>query len=127
MNLLEGLDIELMMYIFLLAVGGILMAMQLKLMIFPDKRGRIVGFEDLSETSCNDCKSHNKGRMSYTVTVETDDGELVEAEVSPCTLCLDRLRLGSQVGVTKIGSRTIAQACMNLKAQKPARQTIPEN
>lgn len=118
MNLLDGMDLESFMYIFLLALGGIFMALQLKLMLFPDKRGRIVEFEDLSETSCKDCKSHNKGRMSYTIKVETDDGELVEAELSPCTLCMDRLRLGSQVGVTKIGSRTIAQACINLKSKE---------
>jgi hypothetical protein len=127
MNLLEGIDIELIMYIFLLAVGGIFTAMQLKLMMFPDKRGRIVEFEDLSENSCNECKSRNSGRMSYSIKVETDDGELVDAEVSPCTLCMDKLRLGSKVGITKIGSRTIAQACMNLKSQKPSGPPTLEN
>ena len=113
-----GMDLNTFMYVFLLLLGGFFMILQLKVMMFPHKRGRIIEFEDLSEDSCKECKSRNKGRMSYRIKVETDDGEIVEAEVSPCTMCMDGLRLGSRVGITKIGTRTIAQSVINLRPEK---------
>jgi hypothetical protein len=115
MSFLDVTDINTMMYGILLLVGGLLMLFQMKLMLFPQKRGHIVEFEDLSASSCRECKSKNNGRMTYTIKVKTDDGELVEAEVSPCTMCMDGLKLGSRVGVTKIGTRTVAQSVINLK------------
>jgi hypothetical protein len=118
MSFLDGLDINTVMYIFLLLLGGLLMLFQMRLMLFPQKRGRIVEFEDLTASSCKECKSRNKGRMSYKIKVQTDEGELVEAEVSPCTMCMDGLKLGSRVGVTKIGTRTVAQSVINLKPER---------
>lgn len=116
MNLLDGWDVNTLMYIFLLTVGGIFMVFQLKLMLFPDKKGKIIEFEDFSEAACKECKTRNRGKMSYRIKVQTDAGEVVEAEVSPCTICMDRLKIGSEVGVTKMGTRTIAQSCINLRA-----------
>jgi hypothetical protein len=120
MSLIEGMgwDLNTFMYIFLLLLGGFFMMFQLKIMMFPHKRGRIVEFEDLSEASCTECKSKNNGRMTYNIKVETDDGDIVDAELSPCTMCMDGLRVGSRVGVSKIGSRTIAQSVINLKPEK---------
>ena len=117
MSFLDGMDLNTMMYVFLLLLGGFLMLFQMKLMLFPHKRGHIVEFENFSASSCTECKSRNKGRLSYKIKVQTDDGELVEAEVSPCTMCMDGLKLGSRVGVTRIGSRIVAQSVINLRPE----------
>ena len=68
MTLEFGWDINTLMYVFLLILGGFFMAMQLKLMLFPQMKGRIVEFEDFSESSCRECKARNRGKMSFNIT-----------------------------------------------------------
>ena len=101
-------------YIFLLALGGILFLLQFKLMFFPTWRGKIIEFEDLSADSCTSCRSTNKGRSSIEIKVRTDNGEIITAEVSPCNICMNKLRLGSRIGVTKMGSRNVASSLISL-------------
>jgi hypothetical protein len=101
-------------YIILLAVGGILFMIQFKYMFFPTWRGKIIEFEDLDEAACSSCKSSKMGRSSLNIKVETDSGEIIDAEISPCTICLNKICTGSRVGVSKIGSRHVAQPVARL-------------
>ena len=101
-------------YIILLVIGGLLFLIQFKYMFFPTWKGKIIEFEDLSKDSCKSCRSTKLGRASLEVKVKTADGEIIEAEVSPCTICLNKLHLGSQVGVSKIGTRHVAQPIIQL-------------
>jgi hypothetical protein len=101
-------------YIILLAIGGFLFLLQFKFMFFPTWRGKIIEFEDLSEENCKSCRSSNKGRSTLEIKVETKDGEVIDAEVSPCTICMNKLKIGSSVGVTKVGTRNVASPLINL-------------
>ena len=106
-------------YIILLAVGGILFLIQFKYMFFPTWKGKIIKFQDFSSDSCTSCKSTKKGRSSLEIKVKTDDGEIINAEISACTLCLNKLKLGSRVGVSKIGSRQVAQPIIKISRGSP--------
>jgi len=101
-------------YVILLALGGILFLIQFKYMFFPTWKGQIVAFQDLSSDNCKSCKSSKKGRTSLEIQVKTDAGEIIPAEISPCTICLNKLRVGSRVGVSKIGTRNVAQPTFKL-------------
>ncbi len=101
-------------YIILLVLGGFLFLLQFKIMFFPTWKGRIIEFEDLSADSCKSCRSRNKGRTTIEIKVKTDDGEIITAEVSACTICLNKLHLGSRVGVTKMGSRNVTSSIIQL-------------
>ena len=92
-------------YVLLIAFGGVILIVKLKLMLFPDKKAVIKAFPDMGPESCKTCKSTNKGRMSVPMTVETEDGTEMEVEASICELCLNDLTVGSKVGVSKVGSR----------------------
>ena len=109
---------ENLVYLLLLGIGGILLILHFKLMLYPGNKGVVVEFEDMSPKACNTCRSTKLGRMSITVKVKMNDGEIVEAEISPCTICMEKIRIGSRVGVTKVGSRTIAQTFINLSGKK---------
>jgi hypothetical protein len=101
-------------YVLLLTIGGILFILQFKIMFFPTWKGNIIEFEDLSAENCTSCKSQKKGRTSIEIKVKTDDGEIVPAEISCCTICMNKLQLGSRVGVTKMGTRNIASSMIRL-------------
>jgi hypothetical protein len=101
-------------YIILLAIGGFLFLLQFKIMFFPTWKGRIIEFEDLSEENCKSCRGRKSGRTTIEIRVRTDDGEIIPAEVSACTICLNKLHLGSRVGVTKMGSRNVASSMIQL-------------
>lgn len=104
---------EYWIYYFLLIVGGYFFIMQMKLMIFPHFKGIIIGFEEYA--SCTSCRGKNNGKLSIPVKVKTDMGEILSAELSICTICLNRMNVGSRVGVTKVGSRYIGLPIMNLR------------
>jgi hypothetical protein len=96
-------------YIILLTIGGILFLIQFKYMFFPTWKGRIIKIHELNPEDCTSCRSTKFGRASMDVSVKTEDGEIIQAEISPCTICLNKLQPGSSVGVSKIGTRNIAQ------------------
>ena len=103
-------------YIILLALGGILFLIQFKYMFFPTWKGVIIGFKDLDldPDNCKSCNKAVKSKSSIDIKVKTDDGEVLDAEIGPCTLCLNKLTVGSRVGVSKIGTRNIAQPVVKL-------------
>ena len=100
----------------LLLFGLYLLLMDVKMWFAPQKRGRVLAVEDQVETAekdCNcgtirDCRSH------LTATVRTEDGELVETQMSPCLVCMDRVGLGSQIGLHRIGDRWIGRRYIDL-------------
>ena len=105
-------------YLILLLVGGILFLIQFKYMFFPTWKGKIIEFKGYSFDSCSSCKDKTKMtkniKSSMDIKVKTEDGEIIDAEISHCTLCLNKLQLGSVIGVSKIGSRNIAQPIIRL-------------
>ncbi len=46
-------------------------------------------------------KEHNFSRMGFPVKVKLDSGEFVQAEVSGCMQCMNRLCRGKRVSVTR--------------------------
>lgn len=102
-------------YIALLALLGVFFIMQLKMMFFPHLRGKIIEFEPIFDGDCSSCRGKRGGKTSIPIKVKTDDGDIISAEISSCTLCIEKLKLGSRIGVTKIGGRNIAQACANIR------------
>jgi hypothetical protein len=101
-------------YIILLALGGILFLVQFKYMFFPTWKGKIIEFQDLNADNCKSCKNSKLGKSSLDIKVRTEDGKIIDAEISPCTICLNKLSLGSRVGVSKIGARNVAQPVAGL-------------
>ena len=101
-------------YFILLTIGAVLFMIQFKYMFFPTWKGIIIEFTEFDEETCNSCKSTYMGRASLDIKVQTDDGEVIDAEISPCTICLNKLQKGSKVGVSKIGSRNVAQPIVKL-------------
>jgi hypothetical protein len=99
----------------LLVLFGLFFIMQLKMMFFPQIRGSILEFEPIFDGDCSTCRGKRKGLTSIPIKVKTDDGDIISAEISCCTLCIEKIGTGSRIGVTKIGSRNIAQACANIR------------
>lgn len=104
---------EYWIYYLLLIIGGYFFLIQIKLMLFPQMKGVIVEFENYA--NCDSCRGKNKGKMSVPVKVRTDKGKIIDAELSICTICLNKIQIGSKIGVTKIGSRNIGLPLMNLR------------
>ena len=101
----------------LLGLLGIFFLIQFRMMFFPHYRGEIIEFEPIFDKSCKSCRGKRKGKASLPIKVKTDDGEVISAEISYCTICMEKVGLGSRIGVTKVGSRNIAQACLNIKGR----------
>jgi hypothetical protein len=101
----------------LLGLLVIFFVVQLKMMFFPQYVGKLVEFEPIIDASCTSCRGKRKGLTSIPVKVKTDSGEIIAAEISCCTLCIEKIGLGSRVGVTKVGSRLIAQAAANIRGR----------
>jgi len=104
-------------------VGLILLAvyfvvMNMRTFIWPQNVGHVVAFgldgeaEDVLGIykDCNSCQiSENSGRLAFPIKIKLDDDSVVDAEISPCSLCMDKVKVGDRVGVTTVGSRCIAQ------------------
>jgi hypothetical protein len=112
-------------YILLLGFGGFLLLLKMKLLLFPDFKAKIVSFPDYGPEACNTCRSTNKGRMSVPMTVESDEGKVMEVEASICELCLNKLAVGSTVGVSKVGSRYLMASTFSTR--KNVAQKIQRN
>lgn len=114
----EGMSLEnSLIIIALLVLLGLFFIMQLKMMFFPQVKGNIIEFEPIFDGNCNSCRGKRKGLTSFPVKVKTDDGKIISAEISPCTICIEKIGVGSRIGVTKIGNRLIVQACANLRGK----------
>lgn len=82
--------------------------------MFPQKKGVIVsigGELDAGEYSCKNCvlMPTEPGKSAIPLSVRLNTGEMCGAEISPCSLCMDKIKVGDPVGLTKTGSRIIAQ------------------
>ena len=100
----------------LLLFGLYLLLMDVKMWFAPSKKGRIVAVEDQmgkAERDCN-CGTIRACRSHLTATVRTEDGDLVETDMSPCLVCMDRVKLGSQIGLHRIGDRWIGRRYIDL-------------
>jgi hypothetical protein len=100
----------------LLLFGLYLLLMDVKMWFAPHKKGRIVAVEDQvrkAEGDCN-CGTIRNCRSHLTATVRTEDGEMVRTDMSPCLVCMDRVRLGSQIGLHRIGDRWIGRRYIDL-------------
>ncbi len=128
MNLM-GLDVapETTIYALFLVIGAIFLLFELRLLMFPGRKGIIVGSDDILGSDCNSCRSKSGGKMSLGVTVLTDSGKKVKAEMSPCVMCLNKVVLGSRVGVTKVGSRFICQRIIEPMGAPKDAAKLPEN
>ncbi|MCK5251540.1 MAG: hypothetical protein KAQ96_01270, partial [Thermoplasmata archaeon] len=85
----------------LLLFGLFLLLMDVKMWFAPQKKGRVVAVEDQvanAEEDCN-CGTIRNCRSHLTATVRTEDGDLVQTDISPCLVCMDQVHLGSQIGL----------------------------
>ena len=103
------------MYAALLGILGFFFVMQLRMMFFPQVKGEIIEFESIFNKDCKGCRGTRGGKTSYPIKVKTDEGQIISAEISPCTVCIEKISVGTRIGVTKVGDRHIAQACANLR------------
>lgn len=106
-----------MIYIGLLGLLALFFVFQLKMMFFPQQKGKIVEFEKIFDENCNSCRGKRKGKTSIPIKVETDSGNVISAEISCCTMCMEKIGVGSRIGITKVGDRLIAQACANIRGK----------
>ncbi|UCG70607.1 MAG: hypothetical protein JSV09_06210 [Thermoplasmata archaeon] len=114
----EGMSLENSLIIIgLLVLLGLFFILQLKMMFFPQMKGRLIEFEPIFDGNCNSCRGKRKGLTSIPVKVETDEGKIISAEISCCTICIEKIGVGSRIGVTKIGDRLIVQACANIRGR----------
>jgi len=102
-----------------LLLGGLyFVVMNLRTFIWPQQVGQVVAFGLDGEAdnvlgiykNCNSCQiSKNSGRLAFPIKIKLNDDSVVDAEISPCSLCMDKVKVGDKVGITQIGSRCIAQ------------------
>ncbi|HDN82939.1 MAG TPA: hypothetical protein ENG50_01095 [Candidatus Altiarchaeales archaeon] len=83
-------------FLLILFFMGYIIIESLRILFLPEKIGKIT-----------EIKSNVPGKASVSVIVKLKNGEFVAAEVSPCCLCLDRLKVGDLVAVREIGNRKI--------------------
>ena len=112
-NLING---SILIGLILLAVYFVVMNM--RTFLLPENVGHVVAFGSDGEADnvlgiykdCNSCQiSENSGRLAFPIKIKLDDKSVVDAEISPCSLCMDKVKVGDRVGVTTVGSRCIAQ------------------
>ena len=111
----------------LLLFGAWLFLYDMKMMMFPQRRGRVLAVEDQLEAAkqaCS-CNSAKMGRSYVNATVRLDDGELTTVQVSPSLFCMDKVTIGSQIGVNRIGKRLIARRYIDLLGRGLANDDVP--
>lgn len=104
-------------FVGLLLFGVYIVSQNMRTFIFPQKAGRIVSvggelkMPNGKKYSCNNCTlmPTEPGKSTVPVSIQLDSGETCKAEISPCSLCIDRIKVGDRVGVTRRGSRIITQ------------------
>jgi hypothetical protein len=101
----------------LLGLLGIFFVVQMRMMFFPHFRGRIIELESIIDADCNSCRGKRKGKTSIPIKVETDEGKIISCEISACTMCMEKIGVGSRIGVTRVGDRLIGQACANIRGR----------
>jgi hypothetical protein len=106
-----------LVYIGLLGFGLLLFVYDLKTMFAPDMRGRVIAFEDQYEKAVKACNCNGVGglgRSHVNARVRLEDGKEIDIQVSPCLYCMDRVRVGSQIGINKVGDRLVGRRYIDL-------------
>ena len=101
----------------LLGFGLFLFVYDLKTMFAPSMRGRVVAFEDLYERATKACNCNGVGglgRSYVNARVKLEDGREIDVQVSPCLSCMDRVRVGSQIGINRVGNRLVGRRYIDL-------------
>lgn len=101
----------------LLGFGLFLFVYDLKTMFAPSMRGRIVSFEDMYERATKACNCNGVGgvgRSYVNARVRLEDGREIDVQVSPCLSCMDRVRVGSQIGINRVGNRLVGRRYVDL-------------
>jgi hypothetical protein len=109
----------------ILGISLLLIIANLKLIFRPDKTGRIVKIDNICNMICSGnaesrAKSRDKKNINSAINIEVDtgDSQIIKAELSPCVLCIEKIKEGDIVGITKTGKRWIAQKTIgNLKCK----------
>lgn len=89
--------------VFLLCIGLYVVVRGARDIFSSNLRGTIVGIEGLSPN----CGAGSAAAVI--VHVRLGDGTIAKAEMSPCTACLERIKTGDMVALTRSGMRLIAQ------------------
>lgn len=89
----------------LLIFGIYWVCLSLKMTFAPHHVGTLI---DYSSDGCS-CKEKQVGQTSVMVQVKLRDGKLIEAKTSPCLFCLENVREGDTVGITRFGGHWIVQ------------------
>ena len=97
--------------------GFYVVSQNMRTFLFPQKSGTIVSIgKELNKSvgkdnTCKNCTllPTEPGKSTIPLSIRLYTGETCTAEISPCCICIDRMKIGDRVGVTKIGSRIIAQ------------------
>jgi hypothetical protein len=111
----------------LLLFGFYLLLLDAKMWFAPNKKGRIVAVEDQMETAKENC---NRGtikacRSHISATVRSDEGELIDVDLSPCLICMDRVEMGSQIGLHRIGDRWIGRRYIDIMGKGLKNDDVP--
>ena len=111
----------------LLLFGFYLLLLDAKMWFAPIKKGRIVAVEDQMETAEKNCKSGTikACRSHLSATVRSDEGELIDVDLSPCLICMDRVKMGSQIGLHRIGDRWIGRRYIDLLGKGLKNDDVP--
>lgn len=111
----------------LLLFGLYLLLLDAKMWFAPNKKGRIVAVEDQVATAEENCKCGTiKACKSHlTATVRSDEGELIGVQLSPCLICMDRVKMGSQIGLHRIGDRWIGRRYIDLMGKGLKNDDVP--
>ena len=116
-----------LVYAVLLLFGLFLFLYDIKLMMVPQMKGRVVSIEDQLEQAkkaCS-CNSLKMGRSSVSTRVRLEDGSMVDVEMSPCLFCMDKVRVGSQIGVNRIDKRLIARRYIDVMGRGLTNDDVP--
>jgi hypothetical protein len=111
----------------LLLFGLWLFLYDVKMWMFPQRRGRVLAVEDQLEAAkkaCS-CNSAKMGRSYVNAAVRLEDGELTTVQVSPCLFCMDKVTIGSQIGVNQVGDRLIARRYIDIFGRGLPNDDIP--
>ena len=81
--------------------------MVLGTLVFPSQKGVIVDFSD--PLAPMNCAGGPVGSSGLPVRVRLENNRVISAEVSPCTVCMERLKPGDTVSITRAGGRRIVQ------------------
>ena len=103
----------------LLLFGLGLLLYDVKAWFLPDRKGRVVAIEDQlkqAEEAC-ECGTASAGRSHLTATVRLADGSMVPVDMSPCLICMDKVTIGSQMGLNRVGDRWIARRYIDVRGR----------